>query len=139
MRTRNAMCRAITEVVGLKTFFFKSYGAHYESTTEESILDKRSAVMVHAMSDASPMLTQSELQAELSQREITETILAFMATDPAYGGDCKHDPGPEEENEFREPYAVKAREWGCCPENQRVCRLIHMQAVFTRHWKETVL
>ncbi len=123
---------------GIEAFFFASNGISYERTKEENVLKRRAAILIDAASIASPILTRKQLKHELDQREIRETLLAFLATHPVYGGGCKKEPGPIEEAAVRQPYAEKARQWECCPENPRVCRLYHIYAVSTAQWKEVI-
>ncbi len=113
---------------GEEIFFFQSDGSRYCQVDKEKITQK-AMLVCEAVSIAHPVLSKEALQEEIKKRDIKEAILAFMATHPIYGGELKTvKEGPEEENEKRKEYIDKALEWGCCPDNQRICRLYHMYA-----------
>jgi len=126
------------DVAGREVFFFKSDGNCYEPATEDDVKDKPAAFFIDAASIANPVLSRDELELELKKREIRATLLAFLATHPVYGGDCKNEPGPPEEDVYRATYVEHAREWECSPQKPRVCRPFHVYAVSTKYWKEVV-
>jgi len=121
---------------GTATFFFASDGRQYELATRESAVQSQAVIMTDAISSSSPVLTEEQLREHLRSRDITETILAFMATHPVYGGDLKLEKGPLEESAITEAYSVKAVEWGCAPSNPLVCRLYHMYPLDSRVFQE---
>ena len=111
---------------GAVTFYFTSNGSQYCQTTKEEAAKKKAVIFCEAISSAHPVLNCKQLQKKIGRRDVIETILAFMASHPVYGGDLKRLGPPQEEAERRKFYADKALRWGCCPENPRVCRIYHM-------------
>ena len=118
---------------GCTTFFFKSNGDQYALVAAEDFSGNEAVIVTDAASIADPVLKKEELEQQMASRPIVDTLMAFMATHPAYGGGLKNQPGPVEESEKREALAEKAKAWGCCPENPTVCRPFHMYpAVFSK-------
>lgn len=124
----DAMTAAVSGVVD---FFFKSEEGNYVPGFSADLVTKRSAIFCEAVSAVHPALTEEEVRAEMATRDITEVILAFMATHPVYGGSLNGMKGHDEERAVRKPLKAKAMEIGCCMKNQKFCRLFHMMAVPT--------
>lgn len=121
-------------VIGAVEFFFLPMDGVFTPVPKEAITTQRSAMLCEAVSAASPPLSEEEIKMELSGRDIIQTIMAFMATHPVYGGDLKKCKGHEEETEARQPFKAIAKEFGFCIKNQRVCRPFHMLAVPTNQF-----
>ncbi len=114
---------------GQTLFFFKSNGAKYTPAVFDDFSGKEAAIMTDSASISYPVLTKGQLEKEMYSRSIVETLMAFMAVHPSYGGGLKNHPGPEEEFSRREPYAMLADEWGCSVEDPLVCRPFHMYPI----------
>jgi hypothetical protein len=121
-------------VVGAVELFFIPTDGVYQPVPKETIAAQRAAMLCEAVSAASPPLSEEEIKMELSGHNIIQTIMAFMATHPVYGGDLKGCKGHEEETEARQPFKAIAKEFGFCIKNQRVCRPFHMLAVPTKQF-----
>lgn len=112
------------------TFFFTSDGTRFQPSDRKDIPDRKAVIGLDAISVAHPVLSKVELEKEIFSRDIRETLLAFIATHPVYGGDKKREPGPNEEDSLRKEYTTKALTWGCSPANPRVCRFYHTYPAF---------